>query len=128
MTMIPGSAVLNYLRESANSVYPKLSDLGERLRNGMAAAFERSGLLGRTIGIGSLCGAYLPLDPATQVRNAGDMQKSTDIKRIDHEFRIRMLNEGVYMVHGGGAISTAHTEEEVDQVTRITEVVARQMC
>jgi glutamate-1-semialdehyde 2,1-aminomutase len=127
MSMISGLAVLRYLRDHAEEVYPRLNRLGQRLRKGMEDAFREAGLPGRAIGVGSLCGAYLPLDPDTVVRNAADMFLRTDLKRMEHEFRIRMLNQGVYTMHGAGAISTAHGEEEVDHVIRATRLVAEQM-
>lgn len=127
MSMISGLAVLRHLRDHAGEVYPRLNRLGERLRKGMDDAFEEGGLPGRAIGAGSLCGAYLPLEPGTVVRSAADMFLRTDLRRMEHEFRIRMLNQGVYTMHGAGAISTVHGEEEVDHVIRATRLVAKQM-
>jgi glutamate-1-semialdehyde 2,1-aminomutase len=127
MTMVTGLAMLGHLKEHTQEIYPRLNALGERLRQGMEAACEKTGLLGRSIGAGSLSAFYLPLDPGTRVRSAGDMQIRTDIQRIDHEFRLRMLNHGVYTVHGGGAVSMAHTEEDVDRIIQTVEIVAREM-
>ncbi len=127
MSMIPGLAVLRYIKERAAEIYPRLNEMGERLRRGMEEAFRKAGVPGRSIGIGSLCGVYLPLEPSTVVRNAGEMLTRTDVKRVDHELRIRMLNQGVYVAHGGGALSTAHTQEDVDEIVRATETVASQM-
>ena len=127
MTMLPGISVLKHLRDHATDIYPRINRLGERLRSGMQAAFEEAGFPGRTIGIGSLCGAYLPSNSSVRVRSADDMFTNTDEKRMEHEFRIRMLNQGVYAVHGGGSISNAHTEKDVDGVIQATETAARQM-
>ena len=55
------------------------------------------------------------------------MQTRTDIQRVDHEFRLRMLNHGVYTVHGGGAVSMAHTEADVDRIIETVEIVTREM-
>ena len=68
MTMIPGLVVLRYLRDHSADIYPKLNSLGERMRRGMEKAFEKAGLPGRSIGIGSLGGIYLPLDPALRLK------------------------------------------------------------
>jgi glutamate-1-semialdehyde 2,1-aminomutase len=127
MTVIPGLVVLRYLKEHVPEIYPRLKSLGDRLRQGMEQAFERAGVLGRAMGIESLCGFSLPFDSATRVRNAGDMASLTDLKRLDHEFRVRMLNHGVYLVHGGGAVSMAHTEGDVDRIVEATEAVAQEM-
>jgi glutamate-1-semialdehyde 2,1-aminomutase len=127
MSMIPGLAVLRYLRDHASDIYPRINRQGERLRQGMDAAFERAGFAARSIGLGSLCGAYLPVNPSTRVRSADDMFTQTDMKRMDPEFRVRMLNQGAYVVHGGGSISAAHSEDDVDRIIEATETVARQM-
>jgi glutamate-1-semialdehyde 2,1-aminomutase len=127
MSMIPGLMMLRYLRDHANEIYPRLNALGERLRRGMDTAFEKTGFPARSIGVGSLCGAYLALKPGFHVRSADDMFTGTDMKRMDHEYRVRMLNQGAYVVHGGGSISTAHSEEDVDRVISAAETVARQM-
>jgi glutamate-1-semialdehyde 2,1-aminomutase len=127
MSMIPGLVVLGHIKERAGEIYPRLDDMGERLRRGMEEAFAKAGLSGRSIGIGSLCGVYLPLEPSVVVKSAGDMLVRTDVKRVDYEFRIRMLNQGVYVAHGGGALSTAHTQEELDRIIRATETAASQM-
>jgi glutamate-1-semialdehyde 2,1-aminomutase len=127
MAMVTGLSMLHHLKEHAQEIYPRLNALGERLRQGMEAACEKRGFLGRSIGAGSLCGFYLPLDPGTRVKNAGDMQTRTDIQRLDHEFRLRMLNHGVYTVHGGGAVSMAHTEKDVDRIIETVEIVTAEM-
>ena len=126
-TMMLGVAMLHHLKDHAQEIYPCLGRKGERLRQGMEEAFQSVGLPGQSIGAESLCGFYFPLDSGFRVRNAGDMQTRTDVKRLDHEFRIRMLNHGVYVVHGGGAVSIAHTEEDVDRIVEATGVVAQEM-
>jgi len=127
MTMVTGLAMLHHLKAHAHEIYPRLNALGERLRQGMEIASEKAGLLGRSTGAGSLCAFYFPLDPDMRVKSAGDMQTRTDIRRIDHEFRLRMLNHGVYTAHGGGAVSTAHTETDVDRIVETVEIVTREM-
>ena len=127
MTMGTGLAMLHHLKAHAHEIYPRLNSLGERLRRGMEAACEKTGVLGRSIGVGSLSAFYLPLDPGTRVKSSGDMQTRTDIQRLDHEFRLRMLNHGVYTVHGGGAVSMAHTEKDVDRIVETVEIVTREM-
>jgi glutamate-1-semialdehyde 2,1-aminomutase len=127
MSMIPGLTVLRHLRNHASEVYPYINTLGDRLRRGMEEAFERGGLLGKTVGTGSLVGAYLPLDPSVTVRTPAEMYNRTDLKRLETEFRIRMLNHGLYASHGGGTLSTAHTEADIQGILGAVEDVAREM-
>jgi glutamate-1-semialdehyde 2,1-aminomutase len=93
----------------------------------MEDAFRRHGLEGRTTGRGSLCGAYFPYDPTTRVKNPEEMQTLTDMEKVDHEFRMRLLNHGVFVMHGGGALSEAHTDEDVDRILAAVDAVAEEM-
>jgi glutamate-1-semialdehyde aminotransferase len=77
--------------------------------------------------VGSLCGLYLPRQPAAEVRNPEDLEKFTDAARVEQEFKIRMLNHGVFTAHGGGAVSTAHSDEDIERVIAAVEAVAREM-
>jgi glutamate-1-semialdehyde 2,1-aminomutase len=38
-----------------------------------------------------------------------------------------MLNKGVYTIYGGGALSMAHTEEDMNRIISAAEEVAREM-
>ena len=127
LSMIVGYQVVDYLRNHAKDVYPRIDRLGQKLREGMAKAFQRSGIIGRTTGIGSLCGAYFPYKPETIVRNPTEMQQLTDLEKLDHEFKVRMLNHGAFVMHGGGGVSFAHSDEDIERVITATETVAREM-
>jgi glutamate-1-semialdehyde 2,1-aminomutase len=51
----------------------------------------------------------------------------TDTDRREGEFRIRMLNNGVHVVHGGGALSFAHSDRETQHIIEAAGSVAREM-
>jgi glutamate-1-semialdehyde 2,1-aminomutase len=127
LSMIVGYRVVEYLRSHAKEVYPRIGQLGQRLREGMAEAFRKNGIIGKTTGMGSLCGVYFPYKPETVVKSPTQMHQLTDLEKLDREFRIRMLNHGVFVVHGGGSVSFAHTEEDIERVIAATEEVAREM-
>jgi glutamate-1-semialdehyde 2,1-aminomutase len=38
-----------------------------------------------------------------------------------------MLNKGVYTMYGGGALSMAHTDEDINNIVYAAEEVAREM-
>jgi glutamate-1-semialdehyde 2,1-aminomutase len=127
LSMIVGYRVVEYLRSHGKEVYPRIGQLGQKLREGMADAFQRNGIIGKTTGMGSLCGVYFPYKPETIVKSPTQMHQLTDLEKLDREFRIRMLNHGVFVVHGGGSVSFAHTEEDIARVLAATEEVAREM-
>jgi glutamate-1-semialdehyde 2,1-aminomutase len=127
LSMIVGYRVVQYLKAHASDVYPTIDRRGQRLREGMVQALGKHGIVARATGTGSLCGLYLPHDPGTVVRNPGEMERLTDVERVEQEMRIRMMNHGVFVVHGGGAVSTAHSDEEIERIIAATEQVAAEM-
>jgi glutamate-1-semialdehyde 2,1-aminomutase len=38
-----------------------------------------------------------------------------------------MLVKGIHVMHGGGALSMAHTEEDIDRMIEATREVAKEM-
>jgi hypothetical protein len=38
-----------------------------------------------------------------------------------------MLNKGVYTMYGGGAVSTAHTDKDIEKIINTVEEVAKEM-
>ena len=127
LSMIVGYRVVEYLKDHAQEVYPRISQLGQRLREGIEQAFEKNGLPARATGMGSLCGLYFPHKPETVVKSPNQMYQLTDLEKVDQEFRLRMMNRGVFVMHGGGAVSFAHTGEDIEKVIKATEEVAQEM-
>lgn len=127
LSMVVGYRVVQYLRSHATDVYSRIDRFGQRLREAMPEAFQKHGVVGKTTGRGSLCGLYFPYEADTVVKNPEQMQRLSDTQKVDHEFRIRMLNHGVFVMHGVGAVSMAHSDEDIDRVIAATEEVAEEM-
>jgi glutamate-1-semialdehyde 2,1-aminomutase len=127
MSMIVGYRVVEYLRERSQEIYPELERKGRVLREGMVRALTSHGILARSTGMGSLCGLYFPKDESVKVKSPGDIQSLTDVALLDHEFRLRMMNHGVFIMHGGGALSTAHTDKDIETIIEATEDVAKEI-
>lgn len=127
LSMIVGYRVVEHLKRNQEEIYPSIDQKGERLRSGMAEALERGGIPARSTGMGSLCGLYFPKDPSRIARNPGEIQSFTDVELLDQEFRIRMMNHGVFVMHGGGAVSTAHTDEDIERVLQAVREVASEI-
>jgi glutamate-1-semialdehyde 2,1-aminomutase len=77
--------------------------------------------------MGSLCGLYFPHKLETVVKSPNQMYQLTDLEKVDQEFRLRMMNRGVFVMHGGGAVSFAHTDEDMARVIKAAEEVAYEM-
>ena len=127
LSMILGYRTVEHLKMRASDVYPTIDRRGQRLREGMVAMLNRHGITAGATGLGSLCGLYLPRHALDGVRNPEEMEKLADVARVEQEFKIRMINHGVFVAHGGGAVSTAHSDDDIEQIIAATEAVAKEM-
>ena len=112
MTMAAGHAQLGLLIEDPNQ-YVRLNNLGERVRSGITSALDEVGVTGHVTGVGSIWGIHFtPSEP----HNVRDQRAANhDTNRILAAY---LLLEGVLTsspVHLS-FLSTAHTEDDVDEV------------
>lgn len=126
-SMIAGQTILRYLKEHESEIYPALEEKGRQVREGIEATFRSQGLPVKCFGVGSLFTTCFPPANDVPLRNIEDTETRTDITRRDKEFRLRMLNKGVYTIWGGGALSMAHTQQDIDYIIKAAEEVAREM-
>jgi glutamate-1-semialdehyde 2,1-aminomutase len=125
--MILGCRTVQYLKAHAAEVYPTIDRRGRRLREGLVAAFARHGIPAGSTGVGSLCGLYLPREATASIRNPEDLERLTHVTRVEQEFKVRMLNHGVFTAHGAGSVSTAHSDEDIERVIAAAEAAAAEM-
>jgi len=126
-SMICGRTMLRYLEAHEKEVYPALNQKGEKVRMGIERAFRSKGIPAFCIGVGSLFTTCFPRSFDVSIRNIEDIETKTDLEKRDREFRLRMLNKGVYTMYGGGALSMAHTDEDINNIVYAAEEVAREM-
>ncbi|MBW2306991.1 MAG: aspartate aminotransferase family protein [Deltaproteobacteria bacterium] len=127
VSMELGHAVVSYLAENAGTIYPELERKGKRLREGMESAFRKAGIPARATGVGSLFGMIIPHEEDASIRSPRDVLEKCDVPRIEQEFKLHMMNRGVYTQHGGGAVSMAHTDRDIDAIISATEDAASAM-
>jgi glutamate-1-semialdehyde 2,1-aminomutase len=127
LAMIAGLLQVQYLRENAHWIYPKLKEMGERVRMGVEEAFRKNDINARCHGYGSLYQVAFPIGKDERIRSPRDIFDRTDSHRRDVEYKLRMMSEGIFVVKGGGAISTEHSEEDVEKIIRATQKVAEEM-
>ena len=125
--MRTGRAVFAFLEQHEKEVYPALEQKGRRVRAGIAEAFSDAGVSAQVLGTGSLFSVQFPPQPSAELRNIEDIETRTDISKRNNEFKVRMLNHGVYTVWGGGALSLAHTDRDLDHIVEAAGAVAREM-
>jgi len=114
LTMVAGAAGLDALDRSA---VERLNRLGDRLRDGLAAAATASAAPVSVTSCGSLLNLHAAADVTTPAQANAAAQ--SDLARYLH---LALINRGVFVAHRGEmCVSTAMNEETVD---RAVEAVA----
>lgn len=127
LCMAAGLAMLQYLEENASWVYPQLQSAGDYVRTGIEKIFIRHGIPARCTGFGSLFMTHFPKVSLKEMKDSYTLNTACDVEKREKELRLRLLNKGVYVMHGGGAISTAHTREDLNTFLERIEEVAEDM-
>ncbi len=134
--LLAGKTVVEYLVRNEEEVYPRLGALGERIRLGLEEVFARQGLLARCTGYGneavsnsSLFMVNFPYDEGVQMSSPEEVwdPKVCDVDLRDKVLKMALLIGRVYVVHGAGALSTAHTEEDGEWLFQACHEAARRM-
>jgi glutamate-1-semialdehyde 2,1-aminomutase len=124
--MVAGLSMVGYLEEHEKEVYPSLEAKGERVRRGIEDAFRSQGIHALCFGVGSLFTTCFPKTKDVSITNNEEAEIYSDAS-LEREFHLRMLNKGVYTVNGGGAISTAHTNGDIEKIIAAAAETAAEM-
>jgi glutamate-1-semialdehyde 2,1-aminomutase len=127
LTAAAGLTMLNYLKDHHQKVYPLLESKGKKVRKGMQEAFHREGVNAVVTGIGSLFQTHFPFQKGESLNSPHSIHRFTDIERREIEFRVRMLSKGIHVMHGGGSLTLAHSNEDIEKIIKATREVAREM-
>ncbi|HVP90756.1 MAG TPA: aminotransferase class III-fold pyridoxal phosphate-dependent enzyme [Terriglobales bacterium] len=121
--MKAGLVMLRHLVRHAGSVYPRLARSGETLREGVVRAFASEGVPAVCTGAGndalpgsSMVMAHFPIDGARPARPE-DLHdgRRFRIRLREEALKLALLVHGVNVVHGGGAVSTAHGPADLER-------------
>ncbi len=127
LTVAAGLAMLRYLKDHQEEVYPSIEAKGKKVREGVQAALRRNGIKATVTGTGSLFQTHFPNQEGVVLDSPQSINQFTDIEKREQEFRIRMLAKGVHMMHGGGALSTTHSDEDIRKIIEAAGEVAKEM-
>ena len=131
---LAGKVVVEHLARHEQEIYPRLGALGERMRRGVEEAFAREGVLARCTGYGN---AVVPDNSVGMVHfpHREDVTITSpeqvwdpavcDVVRREKALKLALLLERVYVMHGLGALSTQHTETDLDWLFSACEASAR---
>lgn len=135
-SLFAAKTMLEYLVAHEKEVYPKLATLGETLRRTTESVFAGEGIAVRCTGYpnaivrgSSLAMPHFVYDPAHPLASPEDVN---DPRVCDHDlrervFQLALLCEDVHVVHGLGAVSTAHSEDDLRGYAVAAQRVARRL-
>ncbi|PIV19849.1 MAG: hypothetical protein COZ69_00160 [Deltaproteobacteria bacterium CG_4_8_14_3_um_filter_45_9] len=127
LTAAAGLAMLCYLKDRRKEVYPLLEKKGEIVRKGVQEALDQEGVAAVVTGIGSLFQTHFPFKKGETLNSPHSINRFTDIEKREIEFRIRMLTKGIHVMHGGGCLSIAHTDEDIEKIIKAARKVGKEM-
>ena len=131
--MTAGLIMLKHLIERAEEIYPRLGQAGERLRRGIETAFADEGIEVRCTGYGndvvrqsSLFMVNFPLAKSGLKSPEDIWDPAVCAVRLREEaLKLALLGRGVHVVHGGGAVSTAHSDDVIGRTIDAYREVAK---
>jgi glutamate-1-semialdehyde 2,1-aminomutase len=132
--MLAGASYIQYLVEHESEIYPRIGRWGAVVRQSIEKIFrdngfyvcctggeDQLGVQSSLVGVHFLRQELPSLSSPTQVFNPA----VSDYLVREVLFKLAMLAEGVNTFHGFGAISAAHSEEDMQQALAAVEKVAR---
>jgi glutamate-1-semialdehyde 2,1-aminomutase len=136
LTLVAGQAMIAYLRDHEDTLYPALAARGAALRQGIEKVFADRGVLARctghpndAIGGGSLAAIYFPRRDDMHPQSAEDMTdpRLSDVRLREEGLKLGLLLHGINVVHGLGALSTAHTDADLARVFEACDAFAKRL-
>jgi glutamate-1-semialdehyde 2,1-aminomutase len=127
LTAVAGLAMLHYLKDHREEIYPLLESKGEKVRKGIQKALDQEGLNAVVTGVGSLFQTHFPSERGVTLNSPHSIHRFTDVEKREIEFRIRMLTKGIHVMHGGGSLSIAHSDEDIEKIVKATRKVGKEM-
>lgn len=130
--LLAGRTLVAHLAEHEHEIYPRLAALGERMRRGVEEAFGRHGIHARCTGYGN---ATVPGSSVGMVHFPFEETEFTcpeqvwnpavcDVERREKVLKLALLLERVHVMHGLGALSTAHSEDDLAWLFEACEAAA----
>jgi glutamate-1-semialdehyde 2,1-aminomutase len=135
-SLLAAKTLMTYLVEHENKVYARLAGLGEKARQVMVAAFGEEGVYARCTGQGnealpgsSMFMLHFPYQGNARLDRPEDWSDPSvcDVALSHRVLALALLLENVFTLHSHGALSTAHTEADVDLMGQACRRVAQRI-
>jgi glutamate-1-semialdehyde 2,1-aminomutase len=135
-SMLAAKTFMSYLVDHEAEIYPYLGELGEKTRQGIIAAFREEGIYAYCTGSGnnvlpgsSMFMIHFPYREDAALNTPEDwLDPSVCDLTLGHRVMdLALLVEDVFMLHGHGSVSRAHTEEDLEFLGGVCRRVARRI-
>jgi glutamate-1-semialdehyde 2,1-aminomutase len=132
--MLAGTAFIKYLVQNEHDIYPRIGKLGKKVRTEIEAIFSRYGIRVKCTGgdetiapNSSVVGVHFVNEGIDRVLYPEEVWNPgiCDFEMREKIFRLAMLEEGFNIFHGYGAISAAHSGEEIQASLDAMERIAK---
>ena len=135
-SLLASRTMMEHLVATEDALYPRIADLAEKARRGVEQAFAAEGITARCSGRdsnaippGSMAAVHFPYDPSTPC-DSPDQTRNPDVCDVelsDSIVQLALLLEDVFVMHGLGGVSAAHTEEDIAALGAACRAAARRI-
>ena len=135
-SLLAARTMMEYLVREEAGLYPRLAELGEKARRTVEQAFAQAGIEAQCSGDGndaitgsSMSAVHFPYERGTPCTSPEQTRNPDvcDVELADTVVQLAMLLENVFVMHGLGAVSAAHTEKEIVRLGDACERAARRI-
>jgi glutamate-1-semialdehyde 2,1-aminomutase len=132
--MLAGLKFTQHLISHEETIYPRIGKLGGQVRTEIENIFTKFGFNVKCTGNGnsvvkssSIVGVHFMLEECDRIASPEQVwnPKVCDIEMREKIFKLAMLQEGFNIFHGYGAISAAHSEEDIQASLDAVERIAK---
>ena len=130
--MLASKIILNHLINQENEIYPRLANLGKLTRQMLIEAFCSEGVLACCTGSNtdllesSLFLLHFPFSPDARITKPEDACNPAlcDLVLSKKVLQLGLLLDGIYILDGKGALSTAHSIPDIQQTAAACKQLA----
>jgi glutamate-1-semialdehyde 2,1-aminomutase len=135
-SLLAAKTMLEYLVAHEAEIYPYIGALGERLRQATEKAFASEGIAVRCTGYGNsaapqsaMAMPHFVLDEKHSLTSPDDLNDPSicDVALREPILQVALLCHDIFVVHGLGAVSTAHTDADIARFAEACRRVARRL-
>jgi glutamate-1-semialdehyde 2,1-aminomutase len=121
-SMLAAKTMMQYVIDHEAEIYPRLAELGEKARRTMESAFLDEGIYARCTGYGndavpgsSMAHLHFPYREDASLERPEQLFDPAvcDVELSQNVLQLALLLEDVYLVHGHGAVATAHKDADM---------------